>query len=243
MIRFHYEKFITQDSPHLKELAQSLNNTAPDKSKRGLAEHTLAFVQSIPYSTDFKNKAGYITPIQVILENKGDCDSKSALMAAILNQLGIDSKLLDYPNHILIAVDVPRYKDDSFLPENGFVLAEPAGPGRTRLGSWVYRKRLEEVISPKPDPLVQKEKETAEREEITKLIEDSKLAISKRNTSVVGAKTTLKGLRNINKKDYNKINNKLASGEILDLGAYPNPHKNYTPTVIWKEEPQEIGIE
>ena len=163
-------------------------------------------------------------------------------MAAIVTQMEIDWKLLYYPTHVLIGVQVPRFQGDSFLPsDQDYILAETTYEG-WKLGDWDNsRDRLIEVVDKKLplNPTPTKTNELSEKEQITKLIEDSKLFISKRNTAVVGSKTTIRGLQSINPQDLAKIRQMLSSGEVLDLGTYPNPYRQSPPTVVWKEEPKE----
>jgi hypothetical protein len=240
-VRLYWEKFIAKDAPHLKGLAEALVQTSKDKSQRGVAEHALSFVQSIPYSAKFDNKSGYITPIRVLMDNKGDCDSKSALYAAILDNLNIKWKLLYYPEHVLIGVNVPRYSGDSYLPDNeDYVLAEPAGPYLRRLGSWNYRKGLSEIVEGyQPPNSATPTPETLEKESITKIIEDAKLLVTKRNTALVGKPVTLKSLYTLQGNDRIKVQNKLANGDIVSLGTFPSPFRPLNPTVTWKEIPEE----
>lgn len=237
MVRLNYERFISQDAPHLGELVTALKQSSKDKSVRGLAEHTLAFVQSIPYSTDFDNKSGYITPIRVLVENKGDCDSKSALMAAIMSGMDIKWKLLDYPGHILIGVCVPRKPGDAVLVrDQEYVLAEPAGPALRRLGSWEEMEGLQGVIGeyvPPPDNSPP-EPELSEKEKLTLAIEKAKLVISKRNGFLVGAKVTPSGLKGVlNPNDFRQLQESLQTGDLVDLGKYPHPTLGERGGVVW----------
>ena len=51
-------------------------------SQRQAINRLLIWVQSIPYDTlhDRANDLGFLAPINVLMQNRGDCDSKSVLM-------------------------------------------------------------------------------------------------------------------------------------------------------------------
>jgi hypothetical protein len=103
--------------------------------KRGAAQYWLDFIQSIPYSTEFTNKAGFQTPIGMFTENKGDCDTKAVAYASLLQQCGIRSILIHIPEHMFMGVEIPSEPSDICADYKGrrYVLCEPAGSG-FRLG-------------------------------------------------------------------------------------------------------------
>lgn len=112
-------------------MAKGLATTLP-KGKRGITEHSLAFIQSIPYSTSFFNDAHFQTPIGMITENKGDCDTKSVSLVTILAALEIRTILLLTPNHMLMGAAIPVEGSDIKIELDGvtYVLFEPAGGGQ-----------------------------------------------------------------------------------------------------------------
>ncbi|MBI3922438.1 MAG: hypothetical protein HY318_13535 [Armatimonadetes bacterium] len=80
------------NAPRVQKLAQQLNTLA-QKSKlgeRGTAELMLSFVQEIKYRVPPKERrglytGGLLTPVEVLAEGYGDCDSKSLLLATLLS--------------------------------------------------------------------------------------------------------------------------------------------------------------
>ncbi|MBI5882852.1 MAG: hypothetical protein HZB91_07095 [Elusimicrobia bacterium] len=80
---------------------------------------------------------GVHPPPQVLNEGWGDCDSKSALLGALLsNWKGIKGVGVALPRHFLIGIArVPR-QGDVFLEHKGvqYVLIEPAGPAWLPVG-------------------------------------------------------------------------------------------------------------
>ena len=72
------------------------------------AKWLLAFVQEIPYAVPEASPFGVLPPAIVASRDWGDCDSKSLLLMALLDRLGIGSLLLvsDAHAHALLVVDV-----------------------------------------------------------------------------------------------------------------------------------------
>ena len=81
---------------------------------------------------------GFYPPPRVLEVGSGDCDTKSALLAAILRSFsGVRLVGVQIPGHYLIGVDrVPR-SWEAFVEYRGvpYVLIEPAGPGMLPPGS------------------------------------------------------------------------------------------------------------
>lgn len=66
-----------------------------------------AFVQSLPYTSDsvtagFDEYPRY--PIETLFDNGGDCEDTSILMAAILEEMGYGTILINPPNHLAVGV-------------------------------------------------------------------------------------------------------------------------------------------
>ncbi len=72
-----------------------------------------AFVQHLPYtpdsvSTDYSNYPRY--PIETLVDETGDCEDTSLLLAAILHGLGVEVGLVEFPTHLgvgIVAPDLP----------------------------------------------------------------------------------------------------------------------------------------
>ena len=73
------------------------------------AEWLLAFVQQIPYRIPTEEAFGVLPPALVASQDWGDCDSKSLLLIALLERIGIDSVLLvsQAHSHAVVGIDVP----------------------------------------------------------------------------------------------------------------------------------------
>lgn len=109
-------------------------------SQREAIARVLMWVQSIPYSVlqDRDDDAGFLPPISVLQQNRGDCDSKSVLLATLLHLLYPDLPvaMILMETHALIGIGIPVDQNDMTWRHENFhwVLAEPAGPGLLPLG-------------------------------------------------------------------------------------------------------------
>jgi hypothetical protein len=126
----------------MRPVAQALAMDVRGQSSRDITNHILNFIQSIPYDTleDIRttNGAGFQTPYGVLHKNKGDCDSKSVMFAAIMRNLYPYARIVVVyvPGHALVGFDYQKGKGDYAIQVEGstFVLAEPVGPKKTKLG-------------------------------------------------------------------------------------------------------------
>lgn len=132
---------VARNRPRVRELAREFDRLVTAR-KYGADESLgamLTFVQSaLPYQRPPKQEGerdilGFYPPPRVLEAGFGDCDSKSALLAAILTNFpGMRMIGVHVPRHYLVGVArVPR-PGDAFIEYRGepFVLIEPSGPGR-----------------------------------------------------------------------------------------------------------------
>ncbi|MGX5914976.1 hypothetical protein ACR0ST_09615 [Aliidiomarina sp. Khilg15.8] len=109
---------------------------------REALDYLLGFVQSIPYDQlddRFRSPgAGFNPPTQLLYENRGDCDSKVTLIAALFNLLHpeIQSRILYLPQHAVLAVDIePQAGDFSVsVADSRYLVADPTGPALMAAG-------------------------------------------------------------------------------------------------------------
>ena len=101
-----YAKFVTPDA--VKNIADNLRNLTRNEpsSDEEFANNVLAFVHQIPYSI---SRSKY--PVEVIVDNSGDCDVLSSLAASILKAGNMDVVLLLYrdlpTSHMNIGIQLP----------------------------------------------------------------------------------------------------------------------------------------
>ncbi|TRY32924.1 hypothetical protein [Aliiglaciecola sp. M165] len=102
----------------------------------------LSWLQSIPYDT-LENRigtsgSGFFSPVEVLVNNKGDCDSKATLAAALMRALlpNLSMAIVYLPNHALLAVNLGYRNDEQWLDIRGapHVLIEPTGPAKMTIG-------------------------------------------------------------------------------------------------------------
>lgn len=99
----------------------------------------LVFLQSIPYDDMLKSDFDLNTPIRMLAENSGDCESKQVFMAGLLRQLfpHKDIQLVTLPNreHIVLALEMPElYSSDTFLKDGRrYVILDATGPSTSKL--------------------------------------------------------------------------------------------------------------
>lgn len=106
---------------------------------RSVVNDIIEFYQSIPYDTLLEDRgAGFSTPLRLLHENKGDCDTKLVAIASTLKALYPNMQIIAIvlPKHVLIGMKIPYTREDLKMMHNGepYVLAETAGPGLLPIG-------------------------------------------------------------------------------------------------------------
>jgi hypothetical protein len=145
-INIDYPNVTNDNTPFVTEVTLSLKKMFNVNSKYELLNKFLNFVQSIHYkappseSSSGKIICGLITPIEILVEQYGDCDSKAVLLASIWRNLYNDPIYFGIiKNHVIIGFS--NVKDTSHLHnytvrENGveYLCCEAAGPAITYPG-------------------------------------------------------------------------------------------------------------
>lgn len=129
-------RFATESKKSLTPLIEAIRAKLPRANARGVAVFLLSWLQSIPYDTmesrAVSNGAGFVPPIRLIANNKGDCDSKVTLMASIMKAMfpRLRIAIIYIPGHALIGMNVSHLEEDEKLEIDGldYTLAEPVGP-------------------------------------------------------------------------------------------------------------------
>ncbi|MDN4504106.1 hypothetical protein QX776_16965 [Alteromonadaceae bacterium BrNp21-10] len=130
------DEFLT---PLVAEFKSILGEQA---SVRDTVSLILSWVQSIPYDTleqrITSNGSGYAPPSRLIDDNKGDCDSKTVLMAALLKAFYpyVDMVYIFLPEHALMGISIPNMRQDKVFEFDDleFIYIEPTGPALIELG-------------------------------------------------------------------------------------------------------------
>lgn len=127
----------------MRPVAAAIKQANKGKGMRDTLNYALNFVQAIPYDTlssrVSSNGQGFATPYGILKDNKGDCDSKSVMFAAIVKNLypQVQAAMIYVPEHAFLGLSLPQERNDWALRLGGrpFVLTEPAGPGMVPVGS------------------------------------------------------------------------------------------------------------
>ena len=123
----------------LRPFALALGSTAEKKGydSSEIIGAALSLVQTaflyenVPLLINGRQTGGVYPPLETVARGKGDCDTKSALLASILlNWSRMKLVGVGVPDHYLMAVLRNPAKGDAFVEYQGlrYVLLEPAGP-------------------------------------------------------------------------------------------------------------------
>jgi predicted transglutaminase-like cysteine proteinase len=92
----------TFDDIYMEELSNGIKRVALDQgfNKRETVEFIAAFIQSITYvndSTSTGNSDYPRYPLETLVDNEGDCEDTSILLASLLNNIGIEVAIIHFP--------------------------------------------------------------------------------------------------------------------------------------------------
>jgi hypothetical protein len=142
-IRHDHSKYTQLSSLSLSPVVEAIKAIQQQpKNPREFVEIALSWIQSIPYDTLenrlSSNGAGFISPRDLLLQNQGDCDSKSTLMAALLKAYNprINLEMVYLRDHALLGIAMRALPNDLTINKKGmrFVLLEPTGPAQLKIG-------------------------------------------------------------------------------------------------------------
>jgi len=138
---------VRRNAAPLNSVAQALENTAAAKNydSQDTVGAALSLVQTavlyaVPPDVDAQGRhtGGIWPPLEALALGKGDCDTKSALLGALLsNWPGVKLLGVGVPEHYLLAMRQNPAKGEMFVEYQGekYVLLEPAGPAWLAPGS------------------------------------------------------------------------------------------------------------
>lgn len=149
-IRPDHIRIATDASEELTEIAETLKQsilsqpestttTGANKNEQyQVATGLLSFVQSIPYdslSGVDENRRGlsFLMPLQVLTQNRGDCDSKATLFIALMKSLYPDlvQAMIYIPGHAFVALAIPPQdpaQQTVLIQNNPYLIFEVTGP-------------------------------------------------------------------------------------------------------------------
>lgn len=142
-IKQDHRRYALESSSNLSNIVNAIKAQMKNpNNSREYIDFVLNWLQTIPYDTlqnrMSSNGSGFAAPRQLLINNKGDCDSKSTLFLALLKSYNaqLTSKMVFLPNHALVAVNLKPNKTDKFIIVEGtqYILAEPTGAAQYPLG-------------------------------------------------------------------------------------------------------------
>lgn len=141
-IKIDYKKLALQSEPELAGCFDAIHDSGRGYSERQYIGLYLAFLQEIRYEVpplreDGKFIQGLWVPTEVVVNNHGDCDSKSVTYAAFCKKMGVPVIVIRIPGHVLVGVESTPGPGQEFvrIGNRYFVLCEPAGPGKLYPGN------------------------------------------------------------------------------------------------------------
>ncbi len=136
-------RYIMETTEALIPLSQAFyEQLKQDSDAREYLNLLLSWVQSIPYDSledrTGSNGSGFSPPPQILDQNKGDCDSKSVITAAIIRAFLPNNPLVMVllPEHALLGVALPPRGNELTVMYEGttYILMEPTGPALIPFG-------------------------------------------------------------------------------------------------------------
>ena len=138
-----YTKIADDYRDKLEPLSDALIGKTIGMEFRERVNLVLSFFQSIPYDTlqnrKNSNGSGFATPIELLHQNRGDCDTKSTAFASIMRTMyyRIPMIMVFIPGHAFVGLETPAKPGDETLDYKGrtYILSEPVGPSIRPFGS------------------------------------------------------------------------------------------------------------
>jgi hypothetical protein len=141
VVEIDYAGVVDRSTESLDDCFRSLENAGKGYTRRQELGLVLAFLQEIRYEVppdeiEGREVFGFYVPTEVLVNDHGDCDSKSAAFAALWRHLDTALILISVPRHMLVGVEVRPGPGEAFVRVGNryFVLCEPAGPAKLHPG-------------------------------------------------------------------------------------------------------------
>ncbi|MFI5007743.1 MAG: hypothetical protein ACHQKZ_09900 [Solirubrobacterales bacterium] len=136
-----YTGLALQGGPALADCFRALGEAGQGYNPRQYLGLFVGFFQEIRYELppdliQGRRTLGVFVPTEVLVNDHGDCDSKSVAFAALYRNLGSPVLLIELSHHVLIGAEMrPGPGEKYVLVDNRYyVIGEVAGPGKRRPG-------------------------------------------------------------------------------------------------------------
>lgn len=139
-----YKSISAEYKPKMAPIAEAFRtrNIQRFDDIRVVINDILSFYQSIPYDKlqtreIGDSEFGFSTPLKLLYQNRGDCDTKLvALNSTLKNLYNVKTIAVAVPEHIFIGFKMTVQPGDDYIVYEGqkYVLAEPVGPAIQPIG-------------------------------------------------------------------------------------------------------------
>ncbi len=135
-------QFFSESLGPLKPVAAAFTALYGDSNIRQIANKILIWVQRIPYQ-DLSNRQesagdGYSPPLRVLLDHRGDCDSKAVLFAGVMKNIfpKLNIQIIYFRDHAIIGAKIPPIAGEQTVDIAGvtYLLIDPTGPAQLAIG-------------------------------------------------------------------------------------------------------------
>ncbi|MDX3774966.1 hypothetical protein QE250_12650 [Chromatiaceae bacterium AAb-1] len=140
-----------QSTAALQPVAAALQQHLTDKTPRETAAFISSWIQQIPYHplADRHQGSGFNPPLKILTENRGDCDSKAVLLAALLQILLPEQQtvIIYLPEHAMLGIalepeDIQSTDENIRLDGVTYTLLDPTGPALLQPGEITPEHRI-----------------------------------------------------------------------------------------------------
>lgn len=145
----NYKTLVENNIPLTKSIANAFKLKHSRTHPRIAINDLLAFYQSIPYDELKTSEYGFINTNEMILKNKGDCDSKSVSFISTLKNMypNIKTIIVVIDKHAFVGLNINSTPNDRTITygKTKYVLAEPVGEAKHLLGEISKSSNIELV--------------------------------------------------------------------------------------------------
>lgn len=136
-----YAEIIGYNYSRIDSLVEFFRGRANEKgwTEEELASHVVEFVQNIEYERPMnivkdkrraENHYDFFTPNQLLFNRKGECESKSLLLALLLNRLDYETVILwsDKFKHVMVGLESSVKGTSYSFEERDYIFVEATAP-------------------------------------------------------------------------------------------------------------------
>ena len=151
-LRPDYMAIVADNQDVFSAFAHALVYKFGKKDPVELISQLLAMLQQIRYDDMLEEPFPMATPIQLLVEKRGDCEAKQVFLIGVLEQLFPDRPmgLVNLPtfNHVLAAISLDAELDSKVMHDGKpFILMDATGPAPQKFGEVFQYYRDAEVTS------------------------------------------------------------------------------------------------